>query len=407
MNLRPMPLKYGIGFVSNEQLPENLSSGYRYEQSGPYHNYHVSSGRYHWPIKYELDKQKRIVDGFSPNMNKELHVGHLRNLALANSLSNIFSPIHGYDTKFVSLLGCSLGVKLDALKGWEKWTKFVNFNPDVYYDCALPQDLVKTRVDEDTSVEYWDGPYDPVIVRRSDGRYLYSFHDLSFASYVGPTHYITGYEQKDHFKSLGFEDKHYSMGLVLGDDGKKIKSRDGDAFSAQDAIDLLKENLESTPDSDKLAWNVLSWNCLQAKRDRNIQFEPDKWTKPDSAGMYITYTYARILSALGDAWDMNINSWGQMVGDDVLWRPDDPQDKDVELAGFAEQYNYFLHKSIMDFDPSPLAQFAHDLSRQLGRAYHSEIIRDGRYTFRISVMWAAYRLRCCMERLGMFVLEKV
>lgn len=408
-DLRPIPAKYGVGFMSSEPLPEDLAVGYRYEQAGTHHNYHVTASRYHWPVRYECEEQQRIIDAFSPNLNKELHIGHMRNLALASSLSRILPKP---DTKFVSLLGTSLGVKLKGLQGWDKWTSFVDFHPKVYYDCALPQDVVETRLETDTELrsqgcEVWDGPKGAVIVKKTDGRHLYSFHDLAFASYVGPTHYITGHEQKEHFEALGLGDKHYPMGLVLGDDGKKMKSRDGEAFSAQEAMDMLRENLDETPEPEKLAWNVLAWNCLQAKRERNLQFEPQKWTQPDSAGMYITYTYARILSALGDAWDSNIDSWGMMVGDTPLWRPNDPQEIDVKLAGFAEQYHYYLQKSVTDFDPSPLAQFAHDLARMIGRAYHSEQIKGGRDTFRVAIMWASYRLRCCMDKLGLFILHKV
>lgn len=410
IKIRPMNSKHGIGFTSNEALPEDMVEGYSYKKEGMHHNYHVTGQRYHWPVSYSTDEVERVIDAFSPNLNKDLHVGHLRNLAIANSLNKI----RGVNTKFVALLGCSLGVKKAALDNWEKWTNFVDYHPDVYYDCALPQDMIETRVQDpeamfpSVSPEIWDGPQGEVIVRRSDGRYLYAFHDLSFAAYVGPTHYITGHEQKEHFDSLGLGEKHFSMGLVLGDDGKKMKSRDGGAFLATEAMEQLQSNFKETPEPEKLAWNLLSWNCLQVKRDRDLKFEPEKWIEPNSPGMYITYTYARILSALGDAWDHNIKSWGGMVGDTTaLWRPEDPDSFDVKLAGLAEQYPYYLNKSINDIDPSPLAQFAHTLALSLGKAYHKEKIKDGRDTFKKSVMWAAYRLRCCMDDLGMFIIEEV
>ncbi|CAE7860254.1 RARS [Symbiodinium microadriaticum] len=352
-----MPVKYGVGLTTNEPLPADMGVGYRYEQVDDHHNYHVTAQRYHWPLKYEFDDGSNIIDAFSPNLNKELHIGHMRNLALASSISRILP-----NANFVSLLGTSLGVKKAALDGWQKWTDFVDFHPKVYYDCALPQDMVETYTRAEESdpnapcelwPTFWKGPQGDVIVRRHDGRYLYAFHDLSFAAYVGPTNYITGQEQKEHFESLGLGDKHFPMGLVLGDDGKKMKSRDGGAFSAQEAMDQLQENLDETPEPEKLAWNVLAWNCLQARRDRNIRFEPQRWTQPESAGMYITYTYARVLSALGDAWDNNIASWGMMVGNTPLWvNPTDPEEIDVKLAGSAEQYEYYLQKAVSDFDPS-------------------------------------------------------
>lgn len=407
MNIRPMPLKFGVGFTSSEPVYEKDASWYRYERVGTYHNYHVKPDYWHWPWFDKRPQHDRdlMIDGFSPNLNKTLHIGHLRNLAIANSLQKILSA------KFVALLGCSLGVKKAALDGWKHWTHLLAYQPTVYYDLALPDDIVPCRKEEDIllhsqGAQVWDGPSGPVIVKRTDGRPTYAFYDLAFASYVGPDYYITGDEQQEHFKSLGLGDKHLPMGLVLGPDSKKLKSRTGDAMTAEEVIGLLEEALAKEQrgkhhvDSWKyLAWNILAWNFLSATRERALKFVAENWTKPDQGGLYITYTYARSCAALGlDGRDDSPGPSASRAcfdGDDLL------------LVGHAEQYHFYCNEASRRFDPSPLANFALELARHISQAYEKEPIKDGRPDFRRAFEHAVYRLDLTMANLGMFRLTNV
>ena len=390
--IRPIPLKYGIGFFSPEPLPPEMVKGYRYVPTGRYHNYFVTADNWKWP-KESVVYDNLIIDGFSPNLNKELHAGHLRNLAIANALSKITNA------KMVALLGASLGVKKKALEGWAFWTKFLNYHPEVYYDVLLPGDVLETRKsnfehpDESSKMEVWDGPVSPVIVVTSDGRKLYAFHDLVFAKEVGPTHYITGHEQSEHFAHLGLKEKHLPMGLVLGSDGKKMKSRSGDAVSANEAIELIMAKLDETPDKFSLAWNILAWNFLSCARESNVKFNEVSWTSPDSPGMYISYTYARLASALGGA--------GWAILDLGL------KEIDVRLLGLAAQVRYYTYRSIVTLDPAPLANFLHVLALEVGKAYHQERIKDGRPAYRYAIDRVALVLFDGMQRLGMFPLTSI
>jgi arginyl-tRNA synthetase len=210
----------------------------------------------------------------------------------------------------------------------------------------------------------------------------------------GVTHYITGHEQKDHFKQLGFEKKHLPMGLVLGPDGKKMKSRDGNAFLASEAmqmvIDQLKEESEA---SLKIAWNIIAWNFLHVSRTQDIKFEPQKWTRPESPGMYITYTYARIWSAFRE---VNLSDEKPPL-----------RQKDADLLGYANQYVYWRRRDGLALDPTSLANFAHSLAILLNQRYQSEKIIGGDYSF-IYAMYEAYNiLGLCMLSLGMFLVNRV
>lgn len=409
-NIFPMPAKYGVGFTSMDKLPKYLiGDDYRYEMVGRYHNYHFTKANYSWPMLGPLSPNY-IIDGFSPNLNKELHIGHLRNLAIAKSLHSIL----GDNTKFVALLGCSLGVKKAALEGWKYWTNFIGYHPEIFYDVTLPQDVVPVRSPNNEEIDehklacindgdkidlpkFWDGPNGPVTVIRSDGRPLYAFYDLAFAAEVGPTHYITGQEQKEHFQSLGFGPKHLPMGLILGPDGTKLKSRTGDALLATEALELVQLNLRDVPDNTgkKIAWNILAWNMLHAARETNLKFEVEKWVRSESPGMYVTYTMTRIESALSGC------SFATRPNSDLF------TEIDVKLLGTASIFNYHLQQAIVKLDPAPIANYLHDLARVLNRAYDQEPIRNGRCEFVCAIGAAHATLKLGMKKLGLFPIEVI
>lgn len=437
--IRPIPDTHGVGFFSMERLPQHAGK-YREENVGRYWNYYVTPDCQEWPETWmnmlaAVNKGPYIIDGFSPNLNKSLHVGHLRQLALAKSLAAMLPQTK---SKFVAILGASQGVykyAQDELKGW---FDFVGYQPELYYDVLMPkdQDIVLRHKDEvegsDTfGTELWDGPKGSIIVVRADGRPTYAFADLAFAKIAGPTHYVTGAEQQEHFANLGLAEKHLPMGLVMGADNKKMKSRTGDSVTAAEVMEQIIAQFDPTPEPKKLAWNVLAWNFLHVARSKNVKFVPEEWTKPDAPGMYITYTYARIKSALKgldglwfppwqvkatkkdfrpDAFDMYqgeyeeaAKAWGKDYPDPAY----DLTQSDADLIGFANQYHYNLCRCIDALDPAILANYAHDLAAKLGVAYHSEKIQGGRYGFKHAVHEAVTTLRRCMWHLGMFDLEQV
>jgi arginyl-tRNA synthetase len=415
-----MPTKFGIGFVAEKPLPEELVPGYRYEQAGHFHNYHVTEDNWRWPSLVQPGVVEYKIDGFSPNLNKLLHVGHIRQLAIANALRHILAE---FNPKFVAILGASQGVKAQALTDLDGWFEFTGYRPKIYYDLLLPTDIpIETRDPTPEEIEKkiidvnrkddLGGDFDlpkvmdfsngPQIMIRSDGRPLYAYYDVVFAKWVAPTHYITATEQKPHFANLDLGHKHLAMGLVLGADGTKIKSRTGDYMLATEALSQIEERLaahnggESLRWSKEIAWNILCWNFLHAARETNLKFEAEKWVQPDSPGMYVTYTYARVLKALGTYPRDIRDNWSGPLSDD-----------DVKLLGLAEQYVFYHQQAIAKMDPAPIANFSHELARAMGAAYERERIRGGRDAFYHVMRHAALRLNQCITSLGMFPIEEV
>lgn len=411
-DIRLLPENIGFGFTTKEPIANKFHE-YRHEEVGIYHNYHFTNHCTHLPIIVTAPTGL-LIDGFSPNMNKDLHIGHLRNLAVAVSLQNLLTGYYGQNFQlvnnhFVALLGCSLGVKSKSLADFDKWCKFVGYSPKIYYDVALPQDLIET-FEGDEGQQLWHGPEEDVIVIRSDGRPLYSFYDLAFSQYVKPTNYITGNEQIEHFKALGLGDKHLSMGLVLGADGKKIKSRDGNALSADEALAMVKANVRDVDDGlkEKLAWNVLAWNFLSSRRKSDIRFNPEEWAKTSAPGMFISYTYARLQSALKQVrrevhgYDINGN-YSDMLITDEQWRTE----TDVALLGMCSYYEFYLQQSIDRMDAAPLANYLNDLCRFVSKIYEQQSIKNGTMEFVEAIEDVVSTIEQCMKKLGMFVIEEI
>jgi hypothetical protein len=467
-DIKPIPDGKGVGFVCMQPIQEfkkrrrvmwlfvekfgkTPTIAHPCPPNLSLYNHYATEYDYYWPVvpANMFSGKSYVIDGFSPNLNKELHVGHLRNLAIANCLKKL---LNHNQCNMVSLLGASLGVYSWAVEAIHQWFNFLKFHPTLYYDVLMPWDVVPRHLEtnpekKSQGCEVWDENPN-VIVTTSAGKHTYNFHDIAFSKIgaTGPTHYLTGAEQVEHFRALGLDDKHLPMGLVLGIDNKKMKSRkkdkDGkdvaDSFTAEEAMQEIMDKFDDTPEPRQLAWNVIAWNFLHASRSANVKFDPDKWTQIESPGMYITYTYARIRAALletpyvgnlGDPF-MNVSPremkaikkqfkaeaddtrvWSEIICED--WHPKNPDPQydltpeDVELLGYSEYWKHWHIRAVQEMDPAPLANFTHDLARKLGVAYHKERIKEGRYGFQYAVYGAWHNLRRCMDYLGMFKLNKV
>lgn len=382
--ITPLPSNIGYGFFSLEAIPNT----YKVEKVGRYWNYYFTTDNWHWPIPN--NSPNYTIDAFSPNLNKTLHVGHLRQLTLASALFHSLP-----NSNFVALLGASLGIDEQHKADLMDWFDFVDYHPKIYFDISLPGNLPEGTYSvfsgDYKGCQVWNGPKGPVVLIRSNEKKTYAYYDLIFSQIANPSHYITGEEQKNHFASLGFSAKHLAMGLVLGKDGKKIKSREGAAPSAIEIIQLIMDKLQQTEFPKKLAWNILAWNFLRCNREKSVMFDPDKWTHPDSGGMYISYTYARILSALKEY---------------ELAKPN-IESIDLPLLAFSEYYHHWYNRMVDKLDPAPLANYAYDLANLLGKAYHQEKIINGRKSFRFAVHYAFQTLSLCMQNLGMFLIEHI
>ena len=384
-----IPLQPKIGYGFSTMKPMDVA-GYDYNQIGIYHNYHFNTENYTWP--QPLVKNSVLIDGFSPNLNKKLHAGHLKNLTVAAAVSNISG-----NGNAVAMLGASLGVNegaYDELMGWYKKAKY---NPKIYLDTELP---FTTASLTDGEGEYAGCKmYNGVVVVKSNGKPTYAAHDLSFAENIKPTHYLTGAEQLEHFVSLGFGDKHQPIGLLLGSDGKKMKStvkKEGDEanmLSASELFDTVVDSLKETPHPDLLAWNILAWNFNSSSKNKNTKFNLNNWINPASPGMYISYTYAKIKTALAKA---------QLVGDQTQIKTNN-----LPLLSVTSYFNYYYNSSSLSLEPHHLAQYGFDLAKSLATVYQQEKIVGGDLGTIFTLECGVSKLAEVMSLLGMNLLTTV
>jgi arginyl-tRNA synthetase len=174
----------------------------------------------------------------------------------------------------------------------------------------------------------------PALVQKSDGASLYLTRDIANLRYRLKKYkpkkilYVVGNEQALAFDQLfavatrlGWDDaelKHIKYGLVLGEGGKKLSTREGTAEMLEDLIDdaivKAREVIEvKSPDISPeekttiaftIAMGALKYNDLKENRTTDIVFNWEKMLdfSGDSAP-YLQYTYARLKSILRKAED--------------------------------------------------------------------------------------------------------
>lgn len=224
-----------------------------------------------------------------------------------------------------------LGVKFDIFVGESFFEKEMK---------PLVKELLQRKIGEKSegsiviSLDKYDMP--PALIQKSDGASLYLTRDIANLKYRLKKYkpakilYVVGNEQSLHFEQLfavakilglnSAELVHVKYGLVLGEGGQKLATREGRTILLKDVIDkaiqLAREivakkatNISepgrhlSEVEKDKIARVVgigaLKYNDLKENRHSDIVFDWEKMLdiSGDSAP-YLQYTYARLKSIM-------------------------------------------------------------------------------------------------------------
>lgn len=240
------------------------------------------------------------VDGFSPNLNKYLHLGHASNFVIAKALQKM-----GVGKKFIANLGDTVTGEIskhDALlKLIDTYAKYDYIVDDIFMASELVDECVDKKMHAGeyaylgTKV-FNVGDY-KIVGQKSDRKYSYFYHDVVLAEKLkGNKLYLTGFEQKEHFDNLNKlypDTNHLMLGLVLVD-GKKMSSSEGNVIMFDDAMDSLIDNFKD----DKLAWNVLLGYILKSDVGSTKNIDMKNIGNPkESLGLYLSYTLAKLKSA--------------------------------------------------------------------------------------------------------------
>lgn len=229
------------------------------------------------------------MDGFSPNLNKRLHIGHFSNLVYASAFKNM-----GICTKSIAIYGDTLsGTDLDNTE-YNKFMYSINdeyfaskqivdteSNPSLLVDGI--GDYINTKCfklsTEDNSSEI----NDTLVGIKSDGSTSYFYQDVALVQKLnGSTLYLTGKEQSNHFKQLksviGLEDystniNHIGLGLISLQ-GEKMSSRKGNVIYMDDLLAMVNEEFDNT----ELAYNVLAGFILMSNPTKDLKINLDSIT---------------------------------------------------------------------------------------------------------------------------------
>lgn len=251
--------------------------------------------------------------------------------------------------------------KKESLKEFEEIYKILGVHFDVWIGESFfepeMRPLVKELLDKKIAsesegtilVKLDDAGLPPALVRKSDGASLYLTRDIANLRYrlekYNPAKilYVVGNEQSLHFEQLfavakllglaSAELAHIKYGLVLGEAGKKLATREGRTQLLREIIDeavvkareIIEEKNRGLSDAEKtevayaVAIGALKYNDLKENRTTDIVFNWERML--DFAGdsaPYLQYTYTRLASILRKAGDIGQGDFETLVAEDEL-----------------------------------------------------------------------------------------
>lgn len=301
--VRTLPPNMGFGFCVYGEPSQKIVDwakcwGFKVESgTGGYTNILVPK---HYDIKecFEEFKKYNYVDGFSPNLNKHLHVGHMSNFIIAKTFQSM-----GVGSEFISILGDTLDgavEKKEAYQMYRSYCEIFGLNvSQIFYASHMTYtgDKLEDGEGEYSGTKVFNTGEEKIVGVKSDGSTSYFYQDMALAeNFDSPTLYLTGHEQNNHFKALKKFYPHIEhVGLGLVKVGSKMSSRDGNVIFF---ANLIEECLKEFDNDWELTYNVLAGFILKIEptKDKNIDMKILKNPK-NSPGLYLSYTLARLKSA--------------------------------------------------------------------------------------------------------------
>ncbi|GAB3815472.1 arginine--tRNA ligase [Tessaracoccus terricola] len=229
-------------------------------------------------------------------------------------------------------------------------------------------------VDDGALCVFVDGFEAPLIVRKSDGGYGYATTDLAaIRRRVGELNadriiYVTDARQAGHFaqtfaaaRKAGFlpDDvtaQHVGYGMVLGNDGKPFKTRDGSAATLTSLLDAAEE-VASPP----IALAAIKYADLSSGLQKDYVFDVDRMVQTTgNTGPYLQYAHARICQIMRKAEAEQIG-YGAVV---VLDEPAEQQ-----LALLLSRFGEIVDEVATSLQPHKLCGYLYDLAGALATFY--------------------------------------
>ena len=239
----------------------------------------------------------------------------------------------------------------------------------------------------------------PVIIQKSDGAYLYATTDLAAIRYrVGELKadriiYVTDARQQLHFEMVfavarmaGWvkpetELVHVTFGSVLGENGKPLKTREGENVKLKELLDEAVERAhkvvnEKNPElsgdeKDKIAKAVgigaVKYADYSNNRTSDYVFSFDKMLAMEgNTAPYMQYAYARIKSIERKAQTRQVPIETELAGVKKL---NISEPAELDLAKHLARYSEAIEAAAVDYRPNYLTSYLYELAQKFSVFY--------------------------------------
>jgi arginyl-tRNA synthetase len=281
----------------------------------------------------------------------------------------------------------------------------------------------------------------PLIIQKSDGGFNYAATDLAAIRYRVKEDkaqwviYPVGAEQTNHFIQIfqvgqragwiteNVKFVHTPFGLVLGENGQKLKTRSGEAVKLRDLLDeaiarfrayletkLQEEGREETEEFKAHVAKVagigaVKYADLSQNRTSNYVFSYDKMLSDQgNTAVYLIYVYARIQS-ISRKGDIDFEQLGADVK--ILLQ----EETELVLAKHLLQLSEVLNAVEQDLLPNRLCQYLFELSQKFNKFYDQCPVLKAEEPVRLSRLalcaLTARTLKLGLSLLGISVLERM
>ncbi|WNC31006.1 arginine--tRNA ligase [Thermosynechococcus sp. PKX82] len=471
------------------------------------------------------EPRRVVVDFSSPNIAKEMHVGHLRSTIIGDCIARILefqghnvlrlNHVGDWGTQFGMLIAYLEEVYPDALttanaldlgdlvtfykKAKQRFDSDPNFQQkarqqvvalqqgeeqsrrawqllceqsrrefqkiydlldieltergESFYNPFLPaviEDLAALGLvveDQGAKVVFLEGftnkegQPQPLIIQKSDGGYNYATTDLAALRYridkdrADWIIYVTDVGQSTHFAQVfqvaqraGWVPPHVTLthvpfGLVLGEDGKRLKTRSGETIRLMDLLTeaiarsradleqrLATEGRRESPEfidtvARAIGIGAVKYADLSQNRNSNYVFSYDKMLSlQGNTAPYLLYAYVRVqgLTRRGDI------DWRTLSPDTPLFLEDETEQN---LAKHLVQLEETLDLVSAELLPNRLCQYLFELSQLFNQFYDRCPILSATEPTKQSRLTLAYltaqTLKLGLSLLGIRVLDRI
>lgn len=469
--------------------------------------------------------QKIVVDFSSPNIAKEMHVGHLRSTIIGDCIARILE-FRGHEVlrlNHVGDWGTQFGMlitylreaypealtKADALDigdlvAFYKKAK-QRFDEDEQFKESSRQAVVKLQAKDPETIQAWqllcdqsrrefqviydlldikltergesfynpflpavvadldqlglleedqgaqcvflegftnkEGKPQPLIVQKSNGGYNYATTDLAALRYrtkedgANRIIYVTDMGQSTHFAQVfqvatragwitdDIEVVHVPFGLVQGEDGKKLKTREGETVRLRDLLDeavvrakadletrLQEEGRSETQEfinhvAQVVGLSAVKYADLSQNRTSSYIFSYDKMLAlQGNTAPYMLYAYVRI-QGISRKGDIDFGHLG--VGEQIVLK----EETELVLAKHILQLSEAIASVETELLPNRLCQYLFELSQKFNQFYDRCPVLQAEEPLRTSRLvlcdFTARVLKLGLNLLGIQVLDRM